>query len=63
MSENKYKFNDIFANSILMHSEALKKKKKKKEMRYSTSNLKNNLIGKKEKKNKKAEKTDCNKHI
>ena len=28
MSENKYKFNDIFVNSILTHSEALKKKEK-----------------------------------
>ena len=49
MSENKYKSDDIFVNSISMYLEAMywkkKKEKKKKEMLCSTSNLKNDLIG------------------
>ena len=50
MSENKYKFNDIFVNMrISTHLEALKKKK---EMQYRSSNLKNNLTDKKEKRSK-----------
>ena len=54
MSENKYKSDYIFVKSIPMYLVKLKKKKKRKRRRKcnSTSNLKNNLIGKKEKRSK-----------
>ena len=47
MRESKYEFDDIFINGIFTHLEAFKKKKA--EIQCNTSNLKNNLIIKKEK--------------
>ena len=52
MSENKYKSEDIFVNNIPTYLEALKKKKKKKKKCNGISNLRNNLISKKEKRSK-----------
>ena len=47
MRESKYEFDDIFINGIFTHLEAFKKKKA--EIQFNTSNLKNNLIIKNEK--------------